>query len=463
MSHTTEPQIHIPFGYACLPIIVMMVSMGIAVIQFESSPHIPLLISTIIAAIVARCFGYRRHTIEQGIYQGIRISLPAIVIIIMIGLTIGAWIGGGIVATMIYYGLQLISPSLFLATICLICAVVTLAIGSSWSTMGTIGVAAMGIGLSLNIPAPMVAGAVISGAYFGDKMSPFSDTTNLAAGITHTPLFEHIRHMYITTLPAFLIALLVYAYLGLQFNAQSVELEKIAEIMQAIKTHFVISPWLLTVPLVVAVLVAKKVPTLPALTIGILFGWLCHIVVQGGEIKVAVNTLHYGYKIESGNAMIDSLFNRGGIEAMGFTISLTIIAMAFGGIAERTGMLKSIVETILRIAHKTTHLIIATVLSSILTNCTAAEQYISILLPGRMYANAYREKGLSSKNLSRAIEDGGTVTSVLVPWNTCGIYAFSMLQVSAFEYAPYAVMNYVIPLIAILLASLNVRVEYLRK
>lgn len=233
--------------------------------------------------------------------------------------------------------------------------------------------------------------------------------------------------------------------------------------MQAIKTHFVISPWLLTVPLVVAVLVAKKVPTLPALTIGILFGWLCHIVVQGGEIKVAVNTLHYGYKIESGNAMIDSLFNRGGIEAMGFTISLTIIAMAFGGIAERTGMLKSIVETILRIAHKTTHLIIATVLSSILTNCTAAEQYISILLPGRMYANAYREKGLSSKNLSRAIEDGGTVTSVLVPWNTCGIYAFSMLQVSAFEYAPYAVMNYVIPLIAILLASLNVRVEYLRK
>lgn len=460
MSNTESQNIHIPFHYACLPLLSMIITMYFAIMKFDSSPHIPLLVGTITAGLVAYRFGYHWDTIEQGIYKGIKVSLSAIVIIIMIGLTIGAWLGGGIVATMIYYGLHIISPPLFLLTICIICAIVTLAIGSSWSTMGTIGVAAIGIGLSLEIPTPMVAGAVISGAYFGDKMSPLSDTTNLAAGITHTPLFEHIRHMFITTIPAFIITLIVYAYLGLQFHQDNVDLNKITDFMQAINNHFVISPWLLSVPLIIAILVAKKVPTLPALTIGILLGLLCHLFIQDGDLGTAINTLHNGYKIESGHPMIDTLFNRGGIESMGFTISMTIIAMSFGGIAEQTGILKSIVDTILRLTRKATHIVIATIFSSILTNCTASEQYISILLPGRMYSTVYKEKGLTSKNLSRAIEDGGTVTSVLVPWNTCGVYAYSMLQVSAFEYAPYAVMNYLIPLIAILLAGLNIGIEY---
>ncbi|VEH67536.1 Na(+)/H(+) antiporter [Rodentibacter pneumotropicus] len=204
---TPNQQIDIPFLYALLPVLVMVIAMAVSIIKFEASPHVPLIIGAITATLVAMKFGYRWDTIEQGIYRGIRMALPAIVIIIMIGLTIGAWLGGGIVATMIYYGLKLISPSLFLFTICIICGVVTLSIGSSWSTMGTIGVAAIGIGLSIGIPTPMVAGAVISGAYFGDKMSPLSDTTNLASGITGTDLFEHIKHMLITTLPAYLIAL----------------------------------------------------------------------------------------------------------------------------------------------------------------------------------------------------------------------------------------------------------------
>lgn len=454
---------HIPFGYAVLPILVMIAFMAVAIIKFEASPHIPLLLGAVTASVIAMKFGYRWATIEKGIYNGIKMALPAIVIIIMIGLTIGAWLGGGIVATMIYYGLQLISPSLFLFTICIICAIVTLAIGSSWSTMGTIGVAAMGIGLSIGIPAPMVAGAVISGAYFGDKMSPLSDTTNLAAGITDTPLFDHIRHMFWTTVPAFLIALGVYYYLGLQFNSQAVSLDKINEIMAVMKQQFVISPWLLLVPVVVIVLVAKKVPALPALAAGILMGWICHVFVQGGDVSVAVKTLHDGYKIESGNEMIDKLFNRGGIESMMYTISLTIVAMTFGGIAEQTGMLRSVVATILKVAKSTASLIISTIVSAVITNVTTSEQYISILLPGRMYVTAYREKGLASKNLSRALEDGGTVTSVLVPWNTCGVFAFSMLQVSAFEYAPYAVMNYCIPLIAMAMAMFNFKVERLPK
>lgn len=459
----TQQDIRIPFIYSALPIVVMVSVMAVAIIKFEASPHVPLLIGAVTASCIALYFGYSWDTIEKGIYRGIKMALPAIVIIIMIGLTIGAWLGGGIVATMIYYGLKLISPSLFLFTICIICAIVTLAIGSSWSTMGTIGVAAMGIGLSIGIPAPMVAGAVISGAYFGDKMSPLSDTTNLAAGITGTPLFDHIRHMFITSIPAFIIALGVYLYMGFQFANDSVDLSKITDIMQAMERNFVISPWLLAVPVLVVVLVAKKVPALPALTAGILMGWLCHIFVQDGEVAVAVKTLHDGYKIESGHEMIDTLFNRGGIESMMYTISLTIVAMTFGGIAEQTGMLRSVVETILNFAKKASSLIIATIFSAIVTNITTSEQYISILLPGRMYVTAYQNKGLSSKNLSRALEDGGTVTSVLVPWNTCGVFAFSMLQVSAFEYAPYAVMNYTIPVIAIILASLNIRIEYLPK
>lgn len=461
-TDTTEQHIRIPFGYSILPVLVMVTVMAVAIIKFEASPHVPLLIGAVTAAVIALAHGYKWDTIEKGIYKGIRMALPAIVIIIMIGLTIGAWLGGGIVATMIYYGLKLISPSLFLITICLICAVVTLAIGSSWSTMGTIGVAAMGIGISIGIPAPMVAGAVVSGAYFGDKMSPLSDTTNLAAGITDTPLFDHIRHMFVTTIPAFLIALGVYYYFGLEFRTEHLDIAKINDVMEAMQKHFVISPWLLVVPASVIVLVAKKVPALPALTAGILLGWLCHVFVQGGDVSVAVKTLHDGYKIESGHEMIDTLFNRGGIESMMYTISLTIVAMTFGGIAEQTGMLRSVVETILKVAKSAANLIQATIISAIITNITTSEQYISILLPGRMYVTAFKEKGLSSKNLSRALEDGGTVTSVLVPWNTCGVFAFSMLQVSAFDYAPYAVMNWMIPILAMLFASLNIKVEYLK-
>lgn len=462
MEHNdTKHHKNIPFHYAILPVIVMIVVMAIAIIKFESSPHVPLLVGSIVASIIAYVHGYQWSAIEKGIYKGIRMALPAIVIIIMIGLTIGAWIGGGIVATMIYYGLKLISPALFLVTICGICAIVTLAIGSSWSTMGTIGVAGMGIGMSIGIPAPMTAGAIISGAYFGDKLSPLSDTTNLAAGITGTDLFEHIRYMLASTIPAFLIAMGVYLYFGMSFDTSSAELGRIDEILTVIDKNFVVSPWLLIVPAIVVVLVAKKVPALPALTAGVALGFVCHVFIQGGDVATAVNTLHDGYKIESGHEMIDTLFNRGGIESMMYTISLTIVAMTFGGIIEETGMLRSIVAQILKLAKTAKSLIVATIGSAFLTNVTTSEQYISILLPGRMYVEAFKEKGLHSKNLSRALEDGGTMTSVLVPWNTCGVFAFSMLGVNAFAYAPYAVLNYLTPIIAMIIAMLGIKIAYL--
>ncbi|MDO5103784.1 MAG: Na+/H+ antiporter NhaC [Lautropia sp.] len=451
----------IPFRVAIIPLVMMITIMGITVIMLEASPHVPLLIGTVVASAIAIRYGYSWKFIEQSTYYGIRMALPAILVIILIGLTIGAWIGGGIVATMVYYGLDILSPSLFLFTVCLICALVTLAVGSSWATMGTIGVAGMGIGMSIDIPAPMVAGAIISGAYFGDKMSPLSDTTNLAAGLTNTDLFDHIKHMFYTTIPALIVALIVFYVLGMQFQAATLSADKITSVQQVLSENFVITPWLLLVPLAVILLIAFKVPALPALIAGIAMGWGCHVFVQGGEIATAVQTLHDGYKLESGNAMVDELFNRGGIDAMMSTVSLAIIAMTFGGVMERTGMLKALVEQILRFARSAGALISATISSAFLTNLTASEQYISILIPGRMYVDAFRQKHLKSKNLSRALEDGGTVTSVLVPWNTCGVFAASMLGVTAFDYAPYAVFNYSVPLIAMFLAFMGIGVQYM--
>lgn len=452
----------IPFFWALVPLLVMISIMAVTIVEFEGSPHVPLIVGTIAAGLIAWRYGHTWKDMEEGIYNGIKLALPAVLIIILVGLIIASWIGGGIIATLIYYGLKIITPSMFLASICVISAIVALAIGSSWSTMGTIGVAGMGIGISMGIPAPIVAGAIISGAYFGDKMSPLSDTTNMASGITGTDLFEHIKHMVYTTIPGLVIALAAYLFMGIQFSAAELNSKSINEIISVLENNFVISPWLLLVPAIVILLVAKKIPALPALTVGVFLGWLCQIFVQGGSIGDAVNALHDGYSIKTGNSLVDELFNRGGVEDMMYTVSLTIVAMTFGGIMEVTGMLKAIVNQILKLAKSARSLIPTTILSSFFTNIAAAEQYISILIPGRMYANAYKEKNLHSKNLSRALEDGGTVTSALVPWNTCGVFIASTLGVNAFQYAPYAILNYIVPLTGIILAVLGIKVAYLK-
>nr|WP_285890696.1 Na+/H+ antiporter NhaC [Mesobacillus subterraneus] len=453
----------VPFGLAVIPLLVMVVSMAITIVKFEGDPHIPLIIGTVVAGLVAWFAGFKWDFIEEGIYRGIKMALPAILIIITVGMIIGSWIGGGIVATMVYYGLKIMSPSMFLVSISIITALITLAIGSSWSTMGTIGVAGMGIGMSMGIPAPMVAGAIISGSYFGDKMSPLSDTTNLAAGITGTDLFAHIRHMIYTTVPAFLIALGVYWYLGRDFSNAGVDNQEILEIMNVIQTNFVVSPWLLLVPAAVILMVAFKVPALPALIVGVFLGWITQFTVQGGAVADAVNTLQNGFTIETGNASVDELFSRGGIQDMMYTVSLALIAMAFAGVMEQTGMLKSIVDKILKMARTARSLVVSTVATSFLTNVAAGEQYLSILLPGRMYKKAYDDKGLHSKNLSRAVEDGGTVTSPLVPWNTCAVFIISALSVHPFEYAPYAVLNFTVPILSIIFALFGFKLEFVKK
>ncbi len=449
--------------WALLPIVVMIVTMTITIVVLKQEPHIPLIIGTAVAALVAWKFGYQWKEIEEMMFKGIRLALPAVIIIMLVGLTIGAWIGGGVIATMIYYGLKLINPTFFLVTITIICAIVALVTGTSWGTMGTVGVAGMGIGMSMGIPAPMIAGAVISGAYFGDKMSPLSDTTNLASGLTGTDLYDHIKNMFYTTIPGIIIALIVYFILGRRFAVDETNLNDIEQILFTLQENFIISPWLLLVPLIVIGLVIKKVPAVPALIVGIVLGFTCQVFVQGDSASFAVQTLQSGFEISSGNAMVDELFNSGGLESMMYTVSMTIVAMTFGGVLEFSGMLQAIMNPILKVLKSAGSLIATTVGAAFFTNATCSEQYISIVVPSRMFASSYREKGLHSKNLSRALEDGGTLTSVFIPWNTCGVFIFGTLGVHAFEYAPYAVLNYVVPIISIIFAFTGITIWKLTK
>lgn len=443
----------IGFFMAILPLLIMIGVMLLTVVKLEQGPHMPLIVGTTTAALVAWRYGFTWKEIEEMMYKGIKLALPAVVIIMLVGLTIGSWMGGGIVATMIYYGLQIITPGWFLVAITIICAIVSLAIGSSWSTMGTIGVAGMGIGLSMGIPAGMVAGAIISGSYFGDKMSPLSDTTNLASGLTGTDLFDHIKHMLYTTVPGLLIALGVYGFLGRRFADSNLNLEQIAQTSSVLQESFLITPWLLLIPLAVIVLVALKVPAIPALIVGIILGFLSQIFVQGGSLAGALEALQSGFAIETGNMMVDKLFNGGGLDSMMYTVSMTLVAMTFGGILEYSGMLQSIINQLMKGVKSSFSLITSTIATCIFTNATCSEQYISVVVPSRMFSKLYKKMGLHSKNLSRALEDGGTITSVFIPWNTCGVFILGTLGVGVAQYGPYAILNLVIPLISIIYAA----------
>lgn len=449
------------FFIALIPLLLMIAAMGITVVWLGQDPHIPLIFGTASAAAVALMHGYKWDDIESMMFKGIRLALPAVVIIMLVGLIIGSWIGGGIVATMIYYGLALISPSLFLVTIIILCAIVSISIGSSWSTMATVGVAGMGIGLSMEIPAPMIAGAVISGSYFGDKMSPMSDTTNLASGLTNTDLFVHIKHMFYTTIPAIVIALIVFFFLGRQFGGENAASpEEVTGMMAALQENFIISPWLLLVPVaMILCIVLFKMPAIPALVVGIVLGFLCHLFVQGGDVGDAVGALQSGYVIETNNQMINDLFNNGGLQGMMFTVSMTIVAMTFAGILEYSGMLKSIMQQIIKVAKGTFGVVASTIVAAFTTNATCSEQYISIVVPSRMFLRTYIEKNLHSKNLSRSLEDGGTLTSVFIPWNTCGVYIYGVLGVAAWDYAPYAILNFTVPVIALILAATGIGIQ----
>lgn len=427
-----------------LPLIGSLVEAGL-------SPHIPLIFGTVICGLLSLRLGYDWNEMQRGIIDGIMVALPACLILLVIGMLIATWIASGIVPTMIYFGLKLIAPGVFLPTTCIICALVSLSTGSSWSTAGTVGIALIGVGQGLGFSLPMVAGAIISGAYFGDKMSPLSDTTNLAPGVAGTDLFTHVRHMLFTTGPSLVIALALYTVIGLRHDsASSISLESIDIILETMRAHYVISAWLLLPPLLVIAMVIFRLPALPSLLLGAVIGGIVALIVQHGSLAQILEVAQNGYVSESGVPAVDELLSRGGMDSMLSTVALIICALAFGGIMERTGMLAVIAGAILKRVHSTGSLVSATIGTSIGMNFIAPDQYLAVVVPGRMYREAFHRQGLDPRNLSRCLEDGGTLTSPLVPWNTCGAYMWATLGVFPFAYLPFAFLNLINPVLSII-------------
>ena len=416
--------------------------------------HIPLICSAIVAAAVAVLNGYKWGFLEAGILASINRSMQAMLILMIVGLLIGAWIAGGVVPAMIYYGLMILKPGIFLFAGCIICCIVSLATGSSWTTAGTIGVALIGVGMGLGISPAMTAGAIVSGAYFGDKMSPLSDTTNLAPAIAGSTLFNHIRHMVYTVTPSLIIALILYAILGVGHSNMDVDMSNVTMIQNGMLDEFSINPALLIPPLIVILIVALRLPAIPGLIGGVLLGCLAGGIFQGVQLNEWFAIVHYGYESTSEIADIADLLTRGGMDSMMWTINLIICAMCFGGVMDSSGMLGTLAKAMLKFAKGTGSLVTVTVFSCIVMNIIAADQYLAIILPGRMYKEAFEDRRLDARNLSRCLEDAGTMTSSLVPWNTCGATMSTFLGVQQFSgvgggFVKYAYLNLVNPLVSI--------------
>jgi NhaC family Na+:H+ antiporter len=430
--------------------------------SLEGSNQLILLASAGIAALLAP--KNRKNLIWQGIQTTISDSTKAILILLMVGALAGAWMVSGIIPTLIVFGLKILSPKTFLVAAAVLSALVSLATGSSWSTAATIGIALMGIGQSLGIPAGWIAGAVISGAYFGDKMSPVSDTTNIAATMAGAELTDHIRHMIWTSGPAILIALLVFGIKGLSANEVG-DLSQVAQITELLNAKFTISPWLMLVPLASIALIVLKVDALAAMGIGTLAGVLAANLVQPQIIaeiaghngasawyEGSMQALYGSSQISIDHPVLSELLKGKGMSGMLGTVWLILCALTFGGIMDAAGFLSTLTQVLLRFARGAAGLIGATLASCGILNLTASDQYLAIVVPGRMFKKAYEDQGLKPENLSRAIEDSGTVTSALVPWNTCGAYQSSVLGVATGDYFMYAIFNWTSPLISMLLA-----------
>ena len=433
-----------------IPVISMIVLLFVGIKVLGSDPHIPLILAAAITAIIGYSIGVPWKKLQGSIVQSISIAMPAVLILVAIGILIGTWVASGVVPLLIVYGLEILSPAIFLVATCLICSIVSFATGSSWSTAGTVGVALVAVGEGLQLPLPMVAGAIVSGAYFGDKLSPLSDTTNLAPAVAGAELFEHIRHMLFTTVPSLVIALILYALLGLRLKEGSASLEEVEALSSAMEGLFNLSPVLLLAPLVVLVLIVMRVPALPALLGGGFAGAVLGVLLQGMSVSDMVTVMQSGYASETGTERIDELLSRGGIESMMWTVSLILCAMAFGGMLEGTGMLAVISKAVLAFATNTGRLVASTVATCIGMNVLAPDQYLSVIVPGRMYKDAFDQSGLEAKNLSRCLEDAGTLTSPLVPWNTCGATMMAALMVNPLAYLPFAFLNLINPILSII-------------
>lgn len=450
----------IPLWQVLLVIAFMVASLMYTIVVVEGYMHCALVLSGAFAAIIAILNGYKWSYLEKGILRNIDSSMQALLILLTVGMLIGTWIAGGVIQSMIYYGLKILSPSIFLPAVCMICAIVSLATGSAWTTAGTVGIAFIGIGSALQIPPAMTAGAIVSGSYFGDKMSPLSDSTNLAAAMGGAKLFDHVRHMIWTVTPSFVAAIIIYAIIGTQFGGGNANLNSVTELMEGLKNNFYISPVLLIPPICVILLIVLKVPAMPGLYGGVWLGGIFAIIFQGDTFGHLLGIEMYeGYACETGNAFIDDLLTRGGLSAMFYSAVLVLCAMVVAGILDASDMLNIVCEKVLKLCKSTGSLVATVLVSCILCNVLCADQYVAIVLPGRMYKEEFENRRLKHKNLSRCLEDAGTVTSGLVPWSTCGAYMSTTLGVATAAYFPFAFMNLINPFVSLFYGITGISME----
>ncbi len=448
---------------ALISILGLIVFISLAIVVYEADAHVPILLGVLVAAVIGLKAGFTWKEIETGMLNGITNSLQAIVILCIIGILIGVWILSGVVPTLLYYGLKILHPTIFLPAALIICSITSLATGTSWGTTGTIGIALIGIGEGLGFPLPVVAGAVLSGAYFGDKMSPLSDTTNMAPAMVGTDLYTHIKHMSYTTGVSYGLTLVIEFILGFFYGGGQANLEKVNQILTGIDAQFSINPLLLIPPALVMILAIRKIPAVPGIVIGILSAGILGAIFQGNTFGNLLSAAYGGYTSNSGVEAVDNLLTKGGFESMMYTVSLVICAMMFGGIMEKTNQLRVVVSVILKKAQSTGSLISATVLTAIGANLILCDQYMSIVMTGKMYSQSYTDKGLHPKNLSRAIEDSATVTANLVPWNSGGAYQAATLGVPTIAYLPFNFFCWLTPIVSMLYGWFNITIDPLEE
>jgi len=467
-------------GIALLPIVILVLLLSYNVLVYGDdalggSNQFILLLGAAVAGIVGFYYKIGYQKMIDKVAENLQSVTGALLILLFVGALAGTWLISGIIPAMIYYGLQILHPSIFLPACIIICAIISLATGSSWTTSATVGIALIGIGKVLGIPVGMVAGAVISGAYFGDKLSPLSDTTNLAPAMAGGELFSHIKYMTLTTIPSIIITLVVFFILSLtQSTSGAADTETL---MLAIEEKFTITPWLFIVPGTVILLIIKKSPPLIALLIGTLLGGLFAVVFQSKILleinessilsfevayRAIMNSITISTEINTSNTLLNDLFTSGGMEGMLGTIWLIICAMVFGGIMDAIGALEKVSNALLNWAQTTFQLFASTVASCLAINLTASDQYLAIVIPGKMFAKAYKDRKLAPENLSRTLEDSGTVTSVLIPWNTCGAYQSGVLGVDVGDYFVYAIFNWLSPFMTLLFAAFNIKIKALK-
>lgn len=461
---------------ALLPLLFLIGLLALNVSVFGDdalsySNQLALLAAAGLAGIVGLVYKRPFKALMDGVIENIQQAVPAILVLLLIGALAGSWLFGGVVPVMIYYGLKILHPDYFLFSACIISAVVSLATGSSWGTIATVGIALLGIGKTMDIHEGLVAGAIISGAYFGDKMSPLSDTTNLAPAIAGTDLITHIRYMTITTVPSILITLLIFLFIGWSYDAE-MNASNVETVTKTLEETFNLSPLLFLVPIAVIILIIRRVPATPSLAIGallgILFGFafqgdLIATLIEGGDhvnaYSLAVTSLGSDFQIPTTDPTLQDLLSSGGMSGMLGTIWLIVCAMVFGGVMDKNGCLAAISRSLLSIAKGRTGLVGTTAASSIFMNLTASDQYLAIVVPGKMYQQTYKERGLHPANLSRTLEDAGTVTSVLVPWNTCGAAQAGVLGVATAVYWPFCFFCLISPLMTMAVSAFDVRVK----